>query len=382
MSRKRTPEFREEAARVALSSNQPRKVVAADFGVSVGSLNRWVSQYREREGSSPNDDAQKELARLRREVRELREERAREADGTAHSKKGGSLLCEPKAVKFQFVHLQRENHSIAGLCRAMSVSESGFFAWRNRPTSKRQREDMVLLAHIKSIHYANYQSYGRGRMKDELQEEGICVGEHRVARIMKQNNLRIVRSQKFKRTTDSDHKHNISPNLLDGDFAATAPDQKWAGDITYLWTGEGWLYLAVVIDLYSRRVIGWSASRRMKKDLVMDALNKAIALRKPPAGVIFHSDRGSQYCSNKFRKLLAKYKFEQSMSGKGNCYDNAAVETFFKTLKAEMVWKIAFQTRDHAKKELFKYINGFYNAKRRHSYLNGLSPIKFEKRAV
>ena len=284
-------------------------------------------------------------------------------------------------MRFQFIHQQRKSHSIAKLCRAMSLSQSGYFSWRHRPASNRQREDMVLLAHIKSIHYANYQSYGRGRMTDELKEEGICVGEHRVARIMKQNGLRIVRSQKFKRTTDSDHNHNTSPNLLDGDFTATASNKKWAGDITYLWTGEGWLYLAVVIDLYSRRVIGWSASRRMKKDLVIDALNKAIALRKPPKGVIFHSDRGSQYCSTKFRKLLARYKLKQSMSGKGNCYDNAAVETFFKTLKAEMIWKIAFQTRDQAKKELFKYINGFYNATRRHSYLNGLSPIKFERRA-
>jgi len=151
--------------------------------------------------------------------------------------------------------------------------------------------------------------------------------------------------------------------------------------ITYLWTGEGWLYLAVGIDLYSRSVIGWSASRRIKKDFVIDALNKAIALRKPPKGVIFHSDRGSQYCSTKFRKLLAKYKFKPSTSGKGNCYENAAVETFFKTLKVEMVWKVAFETREDAKKELFKYINGFYNVRRRHSYLNGLRPIKFERRA-
>ena len=208
------------------------------------------------------------------------------------------------------------------------------------------------------------------------------MGQHRVARLMKENALRVVRSRKFKRTTDSDHHHNISPNLLDGDFEALGPDRKWAGDVTYLWTGEGWLYLAVVIDLYSRRVIGWSASRRMKKGLIIDALNKAIALRKPLKGVIFHSDRGSQYCSKEFRKLLAKLKFKQSMSGKGNCYDNAAVETFFKTLKAEMVWKVAFQTRDQARKELFNYINGFYNARRRHSYLNGLSPIKFERRAA
>ena len=264
----------------------------------------------------------------------------------------------------------------------MNVSESGYFAWRSRPASRRQREDMVLLAHIKSIHYANYQAYGRGRMTEELKEQGIEVGPHRVARLMKENALRVVRSRKFKRTTDSDHSHNISPNLLGGDFEASGPDRKWAGDITYLWTGEGWLYLAVVIDLYSRRVIGWSASRRMKKDLVIDALNKAMALRKPPEGVIFHSDRGSQYCSKEFRRLLTKHKFEQSMSGKGNCYDNAAVETFFKTLKAEMVWKIAFQTREQARKELFKYINGFYNARRRHSYLNGLSPIKFERRAA
>ncbi len=147
-------------------------------------------------------------------------------------------------------------------------------------------------------------------MTDELKEEGICVGEHRVAGIMKHNNLRIVRSQKFKRTTDSDHKHNISPNLLDGGFTATAADQKWVGDITYLWTGEGWFYLAVVIDLYSRRVIGWSVSSRMKKDLVINALNKAIALRKPSKGVIFHSDRGSQYCSTKFRKLAGKVQVQ------------------------------------------------------------------------
>jgi len=146
--------------------------------------------------------------------------------------------------------------------------------------------------------------------------------------------------------------------------------------------GEGWLYLAVVIDLYSRRVIGWSASRRMKKNLVIEALNEAIALRKPPEGVIFHSDRGAQYCSNEFRRVLAKHKLKQSMSGKGNCDNNAAVEIFFKTLKAEMIWKIAFQTREQARKELFKYINGFYNARRRHSYLNGLSPIKFERRAA
>ncbi|WP_417790692.1 IS3 family transposase, partial [Terasakiella pusilla] len=175
---------------------------------------------------------------------------------------------------------------------------------------------------------------------------------------------------------------NVAPNLLDGDFTTSGPNQKWAGDISYIKTAEGWLYLAVVIDLYSRRVIGWATSKRLKRKLVIDALQRAIALRQPPEGVIFHSDRGRQYCSHDYQKLLRKHAFKASMSGKGNCYDNAAVETFFKSLKAELIWRMKLQTREQAEKALFGYINRFYNPKRRHSYLGNISPIQFEMKAA
>jgi len=252
-------------------------------------------------------------------------------------------------VRYNFIHAEKTNHSKRLLCKIFDVSESGYYAWHKRPMSPRQREDMVLLTYIRSIHQNNYQAYGRERMTEELRELGIRVSQHRVSRLMKDNNIRIIRTHKFKCTTDSNHNFNIAPNLLDGDFKTTGPNQKWAGDITYIHTQEGWLYLAVIIDLYSRRVIGWAVSKHMKRDLVMQALQRAIALRKPPKGVTHHSDRGSQYCSQDYQKLLKKYGFKSSMSGKGNCYDNAAVnttyraldnaavETFFKSLKAEHV---------------------------------------------
>jgi len=219
-------------------------------------------------------------------------------------------------------------------------------------------------------------------MADELRGLGFTVSEKRVARLMKDNKIKVIRTHAFKKTTDSDHNFNVAPNLLDGDFKTTGPNQKWAGDISYINTAEGWLYLAVVINLYSRRVIGWTTSKRLKPKLVIDALQRAIALRQPPKGVIFHSDRGSQYCFHDYQKRLRKHGFETSMSGKGNCYDNAAVETFFKSLKAELIWRVKLQTRKQAEKALFGYINRFYNPKRRHSYLDNISPMQFELKAA
>ncbi len=219
-------------------------------------------------------------------------------------------------------------------------------------------------------------------MTEELRDLGFIVSERRVSRLMKENNIRIIRTRKFKCTTDSNHNFNVAPNLLGGDFTTTGQNQKWAGDITYIRTEEGWLYLAVIIDLYSRRVIGWATSKRMKRDLVCQALLRAIALRKPPKGVIHHTDRGSQYCSHDYQNILAKHGFKTSMSGKGCCYDNAAVETFFKSLKAELVWRTTFESRNEAERALFKYINQFYNTKRRHSYLGNISPMKFEMKTA
>jgi len=194
--------------------------------------------------------------------------------------------------------------------------------------------------------------------------------------------IRVERSKKYKATTDSNHSFNIAPNLLDGDFNATAPNQKWAGDISYIWTREGWLYLAVIIDLYSRRVVGWAVSNRMKRDLAIRALEMAINLRQPPPECIHHTDRGSQYCSHDYQKILRQHKFQVSMSGKGNCYDNAAVETFFKTIKAELIWRHQWPTRRAAELAIFEYINGFYNARRKHSALGWKSPLAFEAKAA
>ena len=196
---------------------------------------------------------------------------------------------------------------------------------------------------------------------------------------MRDNGIRVVRTRKYNRTTDSNHRFNIASNWLDRNFHAERPNQKWVGNISYIWTREGWLYLAVMIDLHSRRVVGWAVSNRLKKDLAIQALNRAVALRNPPPGCIHNTDRGSQYCSHDYHKRLRQRGFKVSMSGKGNCYDNAVVETFFKTLKAELIWRNTWQTRQQVTTALFQYINGFYNSRRRHSAIGGIAPIRFEE---
>jgi transposase InsO family protein len=248
--------------------------------------------------------------------------------------------------------------------------------------SARQRKDMVVLAHIREQHTLALGSYGRPRMTEELKELGLCVGHRRIGRLMKDNGICVIRTRKHKVTTDSNHRFNIAPNLLDRNFVADKPNQKWAGDISYIWTREGWLYLAVILDLHSRRVIGWAVSNRMKRDLAIRALEMAIALRSPPKECIHHTDRGSQYCSHDYQKILRQHGFEVSMSGKGNCYDNAAVETFFKTIKAELIWRQSWQTRRQAETAIFQYINGFYNPRRKHSTLGWKSPVAFERKVA
>ena len=285
-------------------------------------------------------------------------------------------------MKFKFIADYQGDLPINRLCEIMEVSPRGYRAYRNRPLSPSQCKDLVVLAHIREQFALSLGSYGRPRMTEELKEAGVDVGHRRVGRLMRENDIRVERSKKYKATTDSNHSFNIAPNLLDGDFSATAPNQKWAGDISYIWTREGWLYLAVIIDLYSRRVVGWAVSNRMKRDLAIRALEMAINLRRPPPNCIHHTDRGSQYCSHDYQKILRRHKFKVSMSGKGNCYDNAAVETFFKTIKAELIWRHHWPTRRAAELAIFNYINGFYNARRKHSALGWKSPLAFERKAA
>jgi putative transposase len=242
-------------------------------------------------------------------------------------------------VKFAFVEEHRHQVPVERLCNILDITSRGYRAWRRRPVSQRQRDDMVLLAHIRDQYKLSLGSYGRPRMTEELKKLGLNVGHRRVGRLMRQNGLKVVRTRKYKATTLSNHHFNITPNWLAQNFTADRPNQKWAGDISYIWTREGWSYLSVILDLHSRRIIGWAVSNRPKSDLAIQSLNMAIALRNPPPGCIHHSDRGSQYCSLGYQKQLRQRGFKVSMSGKGNCYDNAAVEAFFKTIKAELIWR-------------------------------------------
>jgi len=281
-------------------------------------------------------------------------------------------------MRFKLIDEAKKEFPVHRLCDVLGVSKSGYFAWKSRPASRRQGEDMVLLAHIRAQFSTSSETYGAPRMHAELTEDGLAVGRHRVARLMRENGLKALQKRRYKKTTDSHHGSPVAANLLDQNFACDGPDQKWGADISYIWTAEGWLYLAIVLDLYSRRIVGWATSDRLKKDLALNALQRAIALRDPLPGLIQHTDRGSQYCSHDYRRLLKAHDIIPSMSGKGNCYDNAMVETVFKTIKNELIWRISFQTRTAATSALGRYIDGFYNPRRRHSALGYKSPVSFE----
>lgn len=282
-------------------------------------------------------------------------------------------------MKYRVIEAKKAEVSIVRSCKLFEVSESGFHSWKTREPSQHQKDELVLLPHIKSQFHTSEETYESPRMTFELNEIGFRVGRHRVARMMRQNGLKALMSKCFKRTTDGDHNFLIAPNVLNQDFVATAPNQKWGVDISYIWTSEGWLYLAIVLDFYSRKIVGFETSDRLKKDLAITALNRAIAIRGPNQRIIHHSDCGSQYCSYDYQNLLKDFGFTISMSGKGNCYDNAMVETVFKTIKSELIWRHSFKTSDSATKAIAQYINGFYNPKLRHSALQYQSPIQFEK---
>lgn len=264
------------------------------------------------------------------------------------------------------------------MCRALVVSRSGYYAWRGRPESRRSRENRCLLVEIKAAYEEYRQAYGSPRITAVLRARGIRCSENRVARLMRQHSLQAKRQKIFKVTTNSKHKLPVAPNLLDRNFEAEAPDQVWIADITYIPTEEGWLYLAVVMDLYSRRVVGWALRKRMTQRLAVDALMMALLQRRPGPGLIVHSDRGSQYASGGYRKLLKIRRFVQSMCRKGDCWDNAPVESFFATLKLELIYHRRYGSRQEAKSDIFEWIAVFYNQKRMHSKLDYQSPACYE----
>ena len=281
-------------------------------------------------------------------------------------------------MKFEFIELYRSEFRVNKMCQALDVSRSAYYAWKKRGRSNRQKENEHLLEEIIQAYETSRRVYGSPRIAEELRSKGFNCSENRIARLMRGNNIQAKTKRKFKATTDSCHHFPVAPNLLNQDFSAEAPNQVWASDITYLWTREGWLYLAAILDVYSRQIVGWFTSNRLSRELVINALKRALWRRQPAAGLIFHSDRGSQYASDDFKELLKTHKFIQSMSRKGNPYDNAIVETFFHSLKTELVYFENYYTRDQATQSIFEYIEVFYNRVRRHSALGYCSPVEFE----
>ena len=264
------------------------------------------------------------------------------------------------------------------MCSMFEVSRSGYYNWLRREPSARSKRDADLKAQITRFHTQSDGTYGSPRIHDDLKEAGERVSRKRVSRIMRENQLFSAHKKKFRVTTDSEHQFPVAENVMARDFEANTQNQKWVTDVTYISTREGWLYLAVVLDLFSRRVVGWSMSKSLEKQLVLDALRMALNDRRPGESLLHHSDRGSQYASNEYREMLDANVILASMSRRGNCWDNAVAESFFKTLKVERVRRRTYRTRDEAQRDIFQYIAVFYNRKRKHSTLGYKTPVDFE----
>lgn len=283
-------------------------------------------------------------------------------------------------MRYKLVDSLRGRYSVGVLCRTLEVSRSGYYGWRKRKESPRCLANRRLLVAIRAIHRESQRRYGSPRVHLDLLDRGYRCGKHRVARLMQENRIRAKHKRRFRVTTDSSHFQPIAPDRLQRRFNPERRNQVWASDITYIPTRAGWLYLAVTLDLFQRKIVGWAMDRTLSRHLVMRALSMAVSRERPGSGLIHHSDRGSQYASSEFQTLLNNHGLVPSMSRKGNCLDNAVVESFFHTLKVELVQGRNYATRKEARSEIFEYIEGFYNTKRRHSTLGYLSPVQFEQK--
>ena len=282
-------------------------------------------------------------------------------------------------MKYQFITVQRSAFGVEKMCRLFAVSRSGFYRWNQGKESKRAAQNRLLLSHIRRIHESTKGRYGSPRITAELKDQGHSCSRPRVARLMRRHAIKARTKRKFKVTTNAKHKYPVAPNLLKQRFRTDAPNRVWISDMTYIRTAEGWLYLTVVMDLYHRKIIGWSMSGRMEAaHTTIPAFQMAIKGAQPPPGLVFHSDRGVQYACESFVALLYWSQVTQSMSGKGNCYDNAVAESFFHTLKTELVHHEIYHTREEARRSLFEYMETFYNRIRKHSTLGYRSPVEYE----
>ena len=286
-------------------------------------------------------------------------------------------------MRFRFIEDRRADYPVTILCDVLGVSPAGYYAWRSRPESQRSAANREIVDDIKQVHRDTSGRYGSPRIHAELKAQGRRVSRGRIERLMRHHGIRAIMARPRRvRTTDSRHDFPIAPNLLKRNFTAAAPNRIWLADITYVETDRGWLYLATVMDLYSRRIVGWAMADHLRTDLPLAALTMAISAQRPGAGLIHHSDRGVQYAAADYRKVMQSAGFRASMSRKADCYDNAPMESFFHTLKTELVHHRQYATRAEAKRDIFAYIEAFYNRTRRHSAIGYISPIEMELKAA
>jgi transposase InsO family protein len=282
-------------------------------------------------------------------------------------------------MRFRFIEDRRVDYPVTIICNLLDVSRAGYYAWRSRPESRRSAANRDLVADIKRVHRDTCERYGSPRIHEELKAQGRGVSRGRIERLMRHHGIRAIMARPRRvRTTDSRHDFPIAPNLLKRNFVAAVPNRVWLADITYVETDQGWLYLAAVMDLYSRRIVGWAMQDHLRAELPLAALRMAISAKRPDPGLIHHSDRGVQYASSDYRKAMQSAGLKASMSRRADCYDNAPMESFFHTLKTELVHHRQYATRTEASHDIFAYIEGFYNRTRRHSAIGYISPIEME----
>src|ERR1700676_410773 len=380
-----TDDYKRQAVDLVASSGRSIGSVAKELGLRDSVLRRWVelrgagreptaaARRPTTQATLPSADHAAEIARLQRENERLRMERdILKSD-----------LCWSSEMRFCFIEDRRADYPVTILCDVLEVSPAGYYAWRSRPESRRSAANRDLIDDIKRVHRDTSGRYGSPRIHAELRAQGRGVSRGRIERLMRQHGIRAIMAPPRRvRTTDSRHDLPIAPNLLNRNFSADAPNRIWLADITYIETDQGWLYLATVMDLYSRRIVGWAMADHLRADLPLAALRMAISVQRPGAGLIHHSDRGVQYASADYCKVIQSAGFQASMSRKADCYDNAPMESFFHTLKTELVHHRHYATRAEATRDIFAYIEGFYNRTRRHSAIGYISPIQMELKAA
>ena len=383
-----TDDYKRQAVDLVASSGRSIGSVAKELGLRDSVLRRWVEQRGARlradgGGAAPHNAGDAAVGGPRGGDRSFAARERAAAHGARHFKKVDRDLCWSSEMRFRFIEDRRADYPVTILCDVLGVSPAGYYAWRTRPESRRSAANRELVDDIKRVHRDTCGRYGSPRIHAELKAQGRGASRGRIERLMRHHGIRAIMARPRRvRTTDSRHDFPIAPNLLERNFTAAAPNQIWLADITYVETDQGWLYLATVMDLYSRKIVGWAMCDHLRADLPLAALRMAISAQRPGAGLIHHSDRGVQYASADYRKVIQSAGFQASMSRKADCYDNAPMESFFHTLKTELVHHRHYATRAEATRDIFAYIEGFYNRTRRHSAIGYISPIEMELKAA